>query len=176
MQWQHGTYSLPGNGSIFTEPIPSDGRQLISSPCTYENSVYTRFDQPGYFRSYEVVLDKFHNVQRLNLFKFDGSPEMPLYLAYSPPQMLPTQTLNPTAAASEPTSRVKRSEEREYHERWTNKITEGKSWEHGSDADGLLLRPRPMRWDPDRWWWAGFGFLAVGTVMYMLPTKDHVSK
>ncbi|KPI38460.1 Protein ROT1 [Cyphellophora attinorum] len=170
MQWQHGYYSLPGNGSIVLEPIPSDGRQLLSTPCTYDKAVYTRFDQPILLKSYERVTDAFHNVPRLNLFLFDGSPEQPLYLAYNPPQMLPTQTLNPTAAASQPTSRVKRDEDREFHERWTKKIVKGENFDHG-DSDGLLLKPRPMRWDPDRWWWAGFGFLAIGTVMYMLPTK-----
>jgi len=46
MQWQHGTYSLPGNGSILLQPIGVDGRQLVSSPCSYDESVYTRYEQP----------------------------------------------------------------------------------------------------------------------------------
>ncbi len=46
MQWQHGTYSLPGNGSILLNPFAVDGRQLVSNPCSYDESVYTRYDQP----------------------------------------------------------------------------------------------------------------------------------
>lgn len=165
MQWQHGTYSLPGNGSIILDPFAIDGRQLISSPCTYETSILTLFD-PGstLLKTYQASTDGFHNVPRLDLFGFDGAPLQPLYLAFKPPQMLPTQTLNPTAA-SEPTSKVKRDMDRDEHDRWRQKMIKGGSFEH----DGL--ETRPMRWDPERWWWAGFGFLAVGTVMYMLPTK-----
>ena len=134
--------------------------------------MYTRFDQPILLKAYERQIDDFHNVPRLNLFLFDGQKEQPLYLAYKPPQMLPTQTLNPTAAVGQPTSPVKRNEERDYHDRWTKRVVEGRGFEKDAveDLDGLL-RPKPVRWDPDRWWWAGFGFLAVGTVMYMLPTK-----
>jgi hypothetical protein len=50
MQWQHGTYSLPGNGSILLQPIAVDGRQLVSSPCSYDQSVYTRYEQPELFQ------------------------------------------------------------------------------------------------------------------------------
>lgn len=168
MQWQHGTYTLPGNGSILLNPISVDGRQLLSSPCTYDTAVYTRYDQPELIKQYDTETDDFHNVPRLNLFRFNGEREQPLYLAYKPPQMLPTQTLNPTASQGEPTSRVKRSEEREEHERWTRKMVKGEGFER-EHVEGLVVRP--MRWDPDRWWWAGFGCIAVGTVMYMMPTK-----
>ena len=168
MQWQHGTYSLPGNGSLILEPFAVDGRQLLSSPCTYDSAIYTRYDQPELIKRYEAVTDDFHNVPRLNIFKFDGSLEQPLYLAYKPPQMLPTQTLNPTASAASPTSKVKRDEERSLHGQWREKVIKGEPSFEGPEG---LLQPKPVRWDPDRWWWAGFGFIAVGTVMYMLPTK-----
>ena len=111
MQWQHGTYTLPGNGSIITQPFAVDGRQLLSSPCSYEQSIYTRYEQPELFLSYEVLTDPYHNVPRLNLARFDGSPMNPMFLVYSPPQMLPTETLNPTSTsgpAATGKSRVKR--------------------------------------------------------------------
>lgn len=167
MQWQHGTYSLPGNGSIVLEPFSVDGRQLLSSPCTFDNAVYTRYDQPELIKKYQAYTDEFHNVPRLDIFRYNGAKEQPLYLAYKPPQMLPTQTLNPTASASEPTSKVKRDLDRGEHDQWRQQMIKGGSF----DRDEGLLEPKPMRWDPDRWWWAGFGFIAVGTVMYMLPTK-----
>jgi hypothetical protein len=168
IQWQHGTYSLPGNGSIILEPIAVDGRQLLSSPCTYDTAVYTRFDQPELIKQYERIIDDFHNIPRLNLFRFDGEREQPMYLAYKPPQMLPTETLNPTAtagagAAQSTSNKFKRDMERDAertaHRQWHQKMIKGEKFEHES------------RWDKDRFWWAGFGFIAVGSVMYMLPTK-----
>lgn len=162
MQWQHGTYSLPGNGSIVMTPFGVDGRQLTSSPCQYDNAVYIRYTQPELFKSYQVQTDPYHNVQRLNLYQFDGSPMQPMYLAASPPQMLPTQTLNPTSSASATgKSRVKRTD--------------------GGDGDGTeeileplnknaIFRPREQ-YNADRWWWAGVGLTALGTVMYMMPTS-----
>lgn len=161
MQWQHGTYSLPGNGSIIMEPFGVDGRQLTSAPCSYSQSIYIRYEQPELMKSYQVLTDPFHNVPRLNLFQFDGSPMQPMYLFKSPPQMLPTQTLNPTSTPTPGKSRVKRME--------------------GGDGDDSeeILRPlnknaiiQPKEGSmADRWWWAGVGLTALGTVMYMMPTS-----
>ena len=91
---------------------------------------------------------------------------MPLYLAMSPPQMLPTSTLNPTTSAGPAAtgkSRVKRGLAGD----------EGLAQRTLKDAftrPGLL----PIKADlanPDKWWWAGVGFIAVGTVLYMWPTS-----
>jgi hypothetical protein len=161
MQWQHGTYSLPGNGSIILDPIPIDGRQLISSPCTYDTAIYTRFDQPVLLKAYETLTDGFHNVPRLNLFEFDGTPIQPLYQAYDPPQMLPTQTLNPTAS-SEPTSKVKRDMDRNDHDQWRQKMIKGHSF------DGGIEEGHEAIWEA-RIFYGGFMCLGLGMVMYMLP-------
>ncbi|KAG9771557.1 ROT1-like protein, partial [Aureobasidium melanogenum] len=170
MQWQHGTYSLPGNGSIVLEPFGVDGRQLTSTPCSYDHSIYIRYEQPELFKSYEVLTDPYHNVKRLNLFKFDGSPMQPMYLAATPPQMLPTQTLNPTSGAPTATgkSRVKRS-------------SEGGDGAADTDTQEQQRLVAPMNKNtvfkpkdpvnPDRWWWAGVGLTALGTALYMLPTS-----
>lgn len=56
---------------------------------------------------YEVRIDDYHKIKRLNLYKFDGSPLMPLYIAYTTPQMLPTTTLNPLVTATA-TAKAKR--------------------------------------------------------------------
>lgn len=50
-------------------------------------------------------------MKRLDLYKFDGSPMNPMFLAYSPPQMLPTITMNPTDTPASPTGKVKRGEQ-----------------------------------------------------------------
>ncbi len=163
MQWQHGTYSLPGNGSIVLTPFGVDGRQLTSSPCTYSNAIYVRYEQAEYMKEYSVYTDPYHNVPRLNLFKFDGSPMQPMYLAASPPQMLPTQTLNPTSTASATAkSRAKKRADG----------GDGDAQERlGSMNNNAIFPPKEPGLNADRWWWAGVGLTALGTVMYMMPTS-----
>lgn len=45
MQWQHGTYTQEANGSLVLNPFAVDGRQLLSSPCNFKTSTYTRYAQ-----------------------------------------------------------------------------------------------------------------------------------
>ncbi|OAX78288.1 hypothetical protein ACJ72_07407 [Emergomyces africanus] len=96
LQFQHGTYKVEANGSLVLTPFSSDGRQLVSEPCVAQHAAYYRYIQPELFQRYEVLIDPFHKVDRLNMYRFDGSPLNPMYLATRTPQMLPTQTLNPT--------------------------------------------------------------------------------
>ncbi|KKZ64284.1 protein ROT1 [[Emmonsia] crescens] len=121
MQFQHGRYKLELNGSLVLTPFSSDGRQLVSDPCAGENAEYYRYTQPELFQRYEVQIDPFHKIERLNIYRFDGSPLNPMYLVLRPPQMLPTRTLNPTdtpgapatttaAAAGERKVKVKRAD------------------------------------------------------------------
>ncbi|KAG0654843.1 Reversal of tor2 lethality [Monosporozyma unispora] len=99
--FQHGKYEVYNNGSLILTPISVDGRQLISDPCNDKGtSTYTRYSQQEVFKSFLVVLDDYHGVYKLLLNQFDGSPMQPLYLAYRPPMMLPTETLNPTDDSS----------------------------------------------------------------------------
>jgi hypothetical protein len=87
---------------------------------------------------------------RLNLFKFDGSPMIPMYIAFSPPQMLPTTTLNPlatpTPGGAKASTKVKRADLPLNHN-VINKRTPQQQW-------------------ADRWWWAGVFLTASGSVMY----------
>ncbi|KAF2705542.1 hypothetical protein K504DRAFT_387780 [Pleomassaria siparia CBS 279.74] len=114
MQWQHGSFSKQANGSLVMTPIAVDGRQLYSDPCAYKTAIYTRYNASEMFDRYTVSTDSYNNKTRLDLYQFDGSPMMPLYLAMSPPEMLPTSTLNPlttsTPGGAKSTSKVKRSE------------------------------------------------------------------
>lgn len=50
MQWQHGTWVMNANGSLSLTPIAVDGRQLLSSPCQYNNAIYTRYNQSELFQ------------------------------------------------------------------------------------------------------------------------------
>jgi hypothetical protein len=98
--------------------------------------------------------------------------------------MLPTQTLNPTiAAGAAPTKRAannKRDQE-------SNGNAEDAHWEeiqqrlyraaHHPDAplnkNVLVSGRKAERYNPDKFWWAGVGLVAVGTVLYMWPTKQE---
>lgn len=177
MQFQHGNYQNSDNGSLVLTPFGVDGRQLISDPCTSATAVYTRYIQPELFqvrlscankkewdeslmlyvrwKKYEVVTDKYSNTQRLNLFSFDGAPLNPMYLAYKPPQMLPTQLLNPTstsATEAKQTSSVPAKREL-------------KAVQLPLNTDFLFT----AKWftpNADHLWWFGAGITTLGGVGY----------
>jgi len=146
LQWQHGRYVIAGNGSIVLHPIMVDGRQLSSDPCKYSTAIYTRFNTTEVFKRWEIVVDEYRGMHRLNLYKFDGAPMNPMYLAYSPPQMLPTQTLNPTTRAPKATGasklRVKRA------------------------LPSNLKKAEKI--NADKWWWIGLGMTSVGFLGFFL--------
>jgi hypothetical protein len=50
MQFQHGTYNKADNGSLTLTPFAVDGRQLLSTPCKYQNSIYTRWNVTELFQ------------------------------------------------------------------------------------------------------------------------------
>src|SRR5437588_1746712 len=81
LQFQHGTYTIVDNGSLILYPFEVDGRQLWSDPCSSSTGVYTRYNQTELFKWWEIVLDEYHGRYRLNMYKFDGAPMNPLYVA-----------------------------------------------------------------------------------------------
>lgn len=99
--YQHGTYNISENGTLVLNPIEVDGRQLFSDPCNDDGvSTYSRYNQTETFKEYAVGIDPYHGIYTLQLYQYDGTPMQPLYLAYRPPMMLPTETLNPTSSAT----------------------------------------------------------------------------
>jgi hypothetical protein len=48
----------------------------------------------------QLYASPYTNITSLDLYQFDGSPINTMLLAFSPPQMLPTITMKPTAKAS----------------------------------------------------------------------------
>ncbi|KAL2356510.1 chaperone for protein-folding within the ER, fungal-domain-containing protein [Cryomyces antarcticus] len=155
MQWQHGTYQKFVNGSLILTPFAVDGRQLLSTPCHYKDSIYTRYNQSELMKSYEVLTDPYHNTPRLNLYQFDGKPLAPMYLVYSPPEMLPTSTLNPTHTAGA-TATGKPS----------GKFRRGLGEEITLPLNHKLLSKRKETINADRWWWIGAGMTGLGGVLY----------
>ncbi|KAF1995421.1 hypothetical protein P154DRAFT_548510 [Amniculicola lignicola CBS 123094] len=149
IQWQHGSFAFLANGSLTLDPIAVDGRQLYSDPCQYKNSVYTRYNTTELFERYTVYTDPYHNITRLDLYKFDGSPLMPLYLAYSPPQMLPTTTLNPLTTSTPGGAKA------------TAKARRDLPMNHN-----VINKRSPGMQQADRWWWFGIFLTASGGVLY----------
>lgn len=146
--FQHGKYELLANGSLVLTPIEVDGRQLLSDPCgdVADASVYTRYVQPVLFQAFSVSLNAYHGRMYLQLYQFDGSKMQPLFLAYQPPLMLPTETLNPTDGSKGKRSNVRRSLENQYR---TNAV-------------------RETYGDYDKYWWGGvlgLGALSLGFFM-----------
>ncbi|KAL2867202.1 protein rot1 [Aspergillus lucknowensis] len=143
MQWQHGTYTVGSDGSLRLEPIAVDGRQLLSDPCSSSKGTYIRYNQTEKYTSFTVAVDPYYDSTRLDLYSFDGSPIHPMYLAYRPPEMLPTITLNA--------------------------ITSGKAKRHldrdtDSSFDVQKLVSKDDLVDPDRWLWAGVVMSVMGGV------------
>lgn len=132
-------------------PFQCDSRPTSSLRYdpTYQTS--NKLIQHPLPQRYEVVTDEYHHIPRLNLYKFDGSPLMPLYLAYSPPEMLPTTTLNPLTTSApggaKATGKVKRSELPLNH--------------------NVINKRTPQQQQADRWWWFGVFLTASGGVLYI---------
>ncbi|KAJ5320591.1 hypothetical protein PENANT_c033G07618 [Penicillium antarcticum] len=136
MQWQHGSFEISADGSLILTPIAVDGRQLLSDPCRQAVGLYTRYNTTEHFKSFSTGVDKYHKIQRLDLKKADGSLLHPMFLAYRPPKMLPTTTLNPT-----PTGKGKRDL---------------------STKSGFSLISREELINPKRWWWLGVLMTSLG--------------
>ncbi|TGO38467.1 hypothetical protein BHYA_0074g00150 [Botrytis hyacinthi] len=172
MQWQHGKFVLNSDGSLSLSPFSVDGRQLESAPCTAGTATYTRYNQSETLQKYQVYTDPYTKLTRLDLYQFDGTPVNPMFLAYSPALMLPTETLNPTTSAtSTSSSKMKR---------W---LGYGDEPEEPTTSEGYLLplnknakhisrgieQPSLInRIDLDLVWWAGVGLTIFGGAAYLL--------
>ncbi|KAE8376006.1 protein rot1 [Aspergillus bertholletiae] len=141
MQWQHGKFILNSDGSLELTPIASDGRQLISDPCSSSIATYTRYNQT---ETFNVSKDPYHGIQRLDLKSFDDSPMHPMYLVYQPPQMLPTTTLNPVSETGKSKRHIARDTDR-------------------SPGVRNLITKEELT-NPDRWLWVGVFATALGGI------------
>lgn len=79
-----------------------------------------------------------------------------MYLAYNPPEMLPTQTLNPTTTASgaRATSTGKMKRTLEHTDGFVEPLNKN------------VLRKRSEPVNADKWWWMGVGMTALGGIGY----------
>ncbi|RMZ03040.1 hypothetical protein D0860_06964 [Hortaea werneckii] len=174
MQWQHGNWVMNTTGGLQLTPIAVDGRQLMSSPCDYDDGVYTRYNQSETFERYSVYIDPYHNVLRLDLYQFDGSPMQPMYLRYQSPQMLPTSTLNPTSATASATgassndNKLRKRSERGLEENpFQNPSLKLGTIAGGKDGTVHVVH----HINADRLWWIGLAMTGVGGLLYLGPRR-----
>lgn len=157
--YQHGKYEVLTNGSILMTPIEVDGRQLLSQPCNDGGvSVYSRYSQVELFKEYELLIDPYHGRYRLNLYEWDGTPVQPLYLAYRPPMMLPTETLNPTSGANSTSNSSSTNEKRSLKQRIK------RSLENKKRTNAVIV----SKFDHDFYWWGSVLLLGAGSLGYLL--------
>ncbi|KAI6808986.1 hypothetical protein KC340_g18299 [Hortaea werneckii] len=174
MQWQHGNWVMNTTGSLELTPIAVDGRQLMSSPCDYDDAVYTRYNQSETFQRYSVYVDPYHNVLRLDLFQFDGEQMQPMYLRMKPPQMLPTSTLNPTSATASATGSSSNNDNK-LKKRSARGLDENPfqnpSLKLGTlgGKDGTVHVVHHI--NADRLWWIGLAMTGVGGLLYLGPRR-----
>ncbi|KAL2061804.1 hypothetical protein VTL71DRAFT_7182 [Oculimacula yallundae] len=163
LQFQHGSVVENPDGSLSLTPISVDGRQLKSKPCDGKTSLYTRYNQTETMEKYSVSIDPYSKRTRLDLYQFDGSPIQPMYLAFTPPQMLPTITMNPTSTAS--AKKAKRTIGAEEGAEQEYDVPMNKDAPHiKRDFDQSLLN----RVDVNMLWWTGVGMTLFGGVAYLL--------
>ncbi|PSS25560.1 hypothetical protein M430DRAFT_25346 [Amorphotheca resinae ATCC 22711] len=163
MQFQHGTVTSNADGSLDLTPFAVDGRQLLSDPCGGTDNkglaTYTRYNQSETMKKWQVYEDPYTKLTRLDLYQFDGTPVNPMFLAFSPPQMLPTITMNPTTAAATATGKAKRDSTE-------MSVPLNKNAAHikrGIEKPSLIHRI-----DLDLLWWTGVGMTIFGGAAYLL--------
>lgn len=95
----------------------------------------------------------------------------PMYLAYDPPLMLPTITMNPTATATS-TSTASAKAKREYTAEDEFDLPLNKySYHNKRDNDESRYLPHP-----NLVWWMGIGMSLLGGVAYLLWGTDGYEK
>lgn len=88
-----------------------------------------------------------------------------MFLAYSPPQMLPTVTMNPTATATAGASTTAKAKKRSMEDFLTLPLNKDAAHikREGDMPEGLIHRI-----DMKILWWSGIGMTIFGAAAYML--------
>jgi hypothetical protein len=150
LTFQHGTYEVLSNGSLVLTPFSVDGRQLVSQPCKDKFSTYSRYNQTELYIEFTVIVDPYHGRYKLTLYQWDGTPTQPLYLAYRPALMLPTETLNPTSQADQAQA--------------THRLR--KKIRRSLENQGRTNAVRKSVVDFDFWWYVSVGVVGAGSIGY----------
>lgn len=91
---------------------------------------------------------------------------MPLYIAFSPPQMLPTTTLNPTATATGGASATSASSQKSKRGLEPEVPALMLNWNPSKETADIVHRI-----NPERLWWVGLAFTGIGGLLYFGPRR-----
>jgi hypothetical protein len=101
-------------------------------------------------------------VLRLNLYRFDGAPMNPMYLAYKPPQMLPTKTMNPTTSAATATAAATGTAGGSSSSSKRKRSLE----DMPVPLNRNVIKRRAVPADMEVWWWFSLGLTLLGGIAY----------
>ncbi|KAF5124535.1 hypothetical protein DV452_000102 [Geotrichum candidum] len=169
--FQHGTYEILSNQTLVMTPFRVDGRQLVSDPCKSSQSTYQRYNDTVIMQKWEVYVDPYHGRYRLDLYQFDGARLPPLYLAYKPPMMLPTMTMNPTEGASQATgvsSDESQSSTAESAATPSSAASLRKKIRRGLENRSRTPAVKKQSFDLEKLWWFGVSLIGVGATGWLV--------
>jgi hypothetical protein len=119
-------------------------------------------------QKWQVYIDPYTKLTRLDLFQFDGTPMNPMFLAYRPPQMLPTVTMNPTATPTAAKAKRSAGSEPRGEQLAVPLNANAKHIKRSLDGSDLQRPSLIHRIDASMVWWAGVGMIIFGGTAYML--------
>ena len=161
--YQHGRYEVLDNGTMILHPIAVDGRQLFSDPCNDNGvSTYMRYNQTEIFKSFTIDIDPYYGIWTLHLYQFNGAPLQPLYLAYRPPLMLPTETLVPIADATDETEETGNAK----HKRSLSELIQ-RSMENKHRTNAVRHNEQKGFLFSNLVWYISVGMLGVGSLVFL---------
>lgn len=169
--FQHGTYEILSNQTIVMTPFKVDGRQLVSDPCKSSTSTYLRYNDTVIMQKWEVYVDPYHGRYRLDLYQFDGSRLPPLYLAYKPPMMLPTMTMNPTEGSSQPTGTTNdqsQSSSAAAASTPSSAASLRKKIRRGLENRSRTPAVKKQSFNPEKLWWFGVSLVGIGATGWLV--------
>ena len=126
--------------------------------------MYSRYNQTEKFKTYQVYVDPYHGKWRLDLHKSNGEIMQPLYLAYQPPQMLPTSTMNPAATESVDGSKLKKRDLNQYGSELSLSDRIKRSLENSYKTNAVMKDSINY----SLWWWTSASMMIIGAIIFVV--------
>ena len=142
----------------------------MSEPCQKENSTFSHFNQSETFSAFEKSFDSYKMRDRLDLYEWDGTPLMPMWLAFRTPVLLPTRTLKPTSDVST-VGNVRPTATSVWESVQVKRQTESRLLMAAFRSRTLLTFIHGLGSAPSyssRSFWVGVGFSGVGSCLMVL--------
>jgi len=122
-----------------------------------------RYNQTEFFSEVQLAIDPYNQQWRLNLFQWDGTPVNPMWLAMTPPQMLPTQTLNPTVSATGSGAPATATGSQTGKVRVKRAYSAGGTGQLGKKGQGMVKKSAWL--EGNTWFWVGMMMTTMGGIV-----------